>query len=174
MQLSHQWGPDTLIIPENVRWTGGIPVPEDGWNEIVPGLYQGGVLRQIHTCQDGGFDIVVTLAPGYLPDLLRVHREAQDIHIPIMDSPEVAEDALHGLAQHLNRALDAGKRVLVRCEAGLNRSGLVVALTLIERGMTPREAIDLIRERRDKWALCNRAFNDYLLKQTGVERVDDG
>jgi protein-tyrosine phosphatase len=58
-----------------------------------------------------------------------------------------------------------GKRVLIRCQAGWNRSGLITALVLIREGMGAREAIDLIRKTRSEWALCNKSFEKFLLEQ---------
>jgi protein-tyrosine phosphatase len=56
-----------------------------------------------------------------------------------------------------------GDRLLVRCQAGLNRSGLVMALILIKDGYTPYQAIDLIRQRRTDIALFNENFVNWLL-----------
>ena len=66
------------------------------------------------------------------------------------------------LARAANEALDAGRQVLVRCYHGYNRSGLVVAHALVQRGGTPDEAIRLIRARRSAWALHNELFVAYL------------
>lgn len=49
------------------------------------------------------------------------------------------------------------------CQAGLNRSGLVTALLLIKEGRAPEDAIDLIRNKRDRDALCNAEFAEWLL-----------
>jgi len=57
----------------------------------------------------------------------------------------------------------SGKRVLIRCQAGLNRSGLVMALVLIRDGYEPADAIKLMREKRSSWVLCNKNFERYLL-----------
>jgi protein-tyrosine phosphatase len=57
----------------------------------------------------------------------------------------------------------AGKQVLIRCQAGLNRSGLIMALVLRKEGYTSQEAIDLIRARRSEWALFNKTFEKWLL-----------
>ena len=54
------------------------------------------------------------------------------------------------------------KRVLVRCEAGYNRSGLLAAQVLVERRYTPYQAIELVRRARGRWALNNELFVDYL------------
>ena len=56
----------------------------------------------------------------------------------------------------------SGKKFLVRCQAGWNRSGLVTALALMKDGQKAKDAIDLIRARRSPHALCNEDFVGYL------------
>jgi protein-tyrosine phosphatase len=58
-----------------------------------------------------------------------------------------------------------GKKVLIRCQAGWNRSGLITALVLIREGMEAQKAINLIREKRSPHALCNSTFATWLLAQ---------
>ena len=67
------------------------------------------------------------------------------------------------LARWVNERRTHG-RVLVKCGEGLNRSGVIVARALmLEEGLTGREAIDLIREKRDPSCLCNQMFEEWLL-----------
>jgi len=65
------------------------------------------------------------------------------------------------------RLVEDGKRVLVHCTQGLNRSGLVVACALTYLGHEPADAIDLVRRKRGVddgfGALGNEAFVDWLL-----------
>ena len=63
----------------------------------------------------------------------------------------------------------AGKRVLIRCQAGLNRSGLLMALVLIRDGHTPEQAVELIRQNRGDIALCNDTFVRWLTKQADLD-----
>lgn len=51
---------------------------------------------------------------------------------------------------------------LVHCQAGLNRSGLITALTLMLHGMTAQAAIDMLREKRCSEVLCNKHFEEWL------------
>ena len=51
------------------------------------------------------------------------------------------------------------------CQAGLNRSNLIAAQTLIFNGYAAREAIDLLREKRGPAVLCNQSFEQFLLRQ---------
>ena len=59
----------------------------------------------------------------------------------------------------------AGDRILVRCQAGLNRSGLVTGLILMCVGFTPEAAIAAIRSNRADVALCNPDFEEWLLRE---------
>lgn len=111
------------------------------------------------------FDLVLTLLrlPGHGPDPGVEH------HVwPIPDGP-LDGTQLAGvmrLAQAACDALDDGRKVLVRCYHGYNRSGLVVAHALVRLGHSSDEAIRLIRTRRSPWALHNELFVEYL--QTGL------
>jgi protein-tyrosine phosphatase len=56
----------------------------------------------------------------------------------------------------------AGDRLLVRCQAGLNRSGLVTALILMMSGHDADSAISLIRRNRAEIALFNEHYVEWL------------
>ncbi|MDG9721816.1 MULTISPECIES: protein-tyrosine phosphatase family protein [unclassified Streptomyces] len=144
-----------------------VPAPGRPWDEIVPGLWMGGHEferqageRELAVVRDE-FDLVQTLLrlPGHGPD------EGVEHHVwPIPDGP-LDGTQLAGvirLAEAAGEALDRGRKVLVRCYHGYNRSGLVVAHTLVRRGGTAEEAVRLIRARRSRWALHNDLFVEYL------------
>ncbi len=129
------------------------------WHEVIPGLWQGGSRS---APEAGRFDVVVSLCA-------RGNRRSppcegqQGVSWFIADADVPDEETIRWLARRVSAWLDEGLSVLVRCKAGLNRSGLVVARTLVERGFQPQEAIDLIRRRRHRRALNNRAFVGWLL-----------
>lgn len=58
--------------------------------------------------------------------------------------------------------LDRPSPVLIRCQAGLNRSSLCAAYVLMQIGFTPDQAIAHIRKQRSVYALCNDDFVDYI------------
>jgi len=74
-------------------------------------------------------------------------------------------DAVIDAAEWAHGLWRRGQRVLIRCQAGLNRSGLVTALVLLLDGWDPADAIEEIRTRRSPWALCNQQFADWLLDE---------
>lgn len=71
-------------------------------------------------------------------------------------------------------ALNEGGNVLVHCQAGINRSNLTAALVLREwKGLTSREAIDMLREKRSPLVLANKGFEKYLLSLDNPEPQQD-
>jgi len=116
------------------------------------------------------FDLVQTLLrlPGHGPGSGIEH------HVwPIPDGP-LDGTQLAGvmrLARAACDALDDGRKVLVRCYHGYNRSGLVVAHALVRRGYATEEAIRLIRARRSPWALHNELFVEYLRAGLSTARL---
>lgn len=128
----------------------------DPWNEIIPGLWMGGDDRS----PVGRFDHVVSLCAW---------GEARSPGPPgqtrwFIEDAEVPEDdeRIWRIAQEVSERVDREQTVLVRCQMGLNRSGLITAAVLIHRGLPPTDAISLIRERRDGMALCNPHFERWL------------
>jgi hypothetical protein len=156
------------------RGTGratSIPLCPDPWNEVVPGLFQGGhdVRSQSRTAcvVTDEFDLVVSLAvrEGYGPPDGVEHHVARMADAGVDGAVAHRVDELSVLAAD---AVSAGRRVLVRCSGGLNRSGLVVAATLVRLGHAPDEAIGLVRSARGPWALTNPAFVTHLRDLAGA------
>lgn len=140
----------------------------------MPGLWMGGhEYRRLpgelaFAVVKDEFDLVQTLLrlPGHGP-APGVEHQVWPIPDGPLDGTQLA--GVIKLAEAVCAALDGGRRVLVRCYHGYNRSGLVVAHALIRRGRSPEEAIRLIRARRSPWALHNELFVEYL--RTGLPTV---
>jgi hypothetical protein len=143
---------------------------EELWSEVMPGLWQGGTHWQDvlwNTDRDSQnitrdhFDLVVTMYADANPVdwfVEEIRLGVMDADIEDVDLPRILE-----VVKRVHKAWLGGDRVLIRCQAGWNRSGLITALVLIKNGMDPAEAIDLIRERRSPNALCNRSFASWLV-----------
>ena len=113
--------------------------------EVVPGLFVG-AHPEPEDPFDLGANVVVCLASG--TSVREVPRNGLLIHWPIKDGPVPDQETLRGVAALIARCLDSGSGVYLHCQAGMNRSVLVAALVLMERGMSAEEAIELVRERR--------------------------
>jgi ADP-ribosyl-[dinitrogen reductase] hydrolase len=78
-------------------------------------------------------------------------RSMEWLHLPIRDFSTPDERFEAGWAEHRLRLRDevlAGSRVLVHCKGGLGRAGTVAAIMLLELGMTPPDAIRMVRQAR--------------------------
>jgi hypothetical protein len=60
------------------------------------------------------------------------------------------------------QGLSDGGRVLVNCQAGLNRSGLVTGLVMMAYGFDAETAIETIRRNRARLCLANGSFETFL------------
>jgi len=139
-------------------------------SEILPGLWMGGTADDdwvdspapLHPVSDtSGFTAVVTLFAWARP----MGWNVEELRFGFADADPRLTDMGRVLltAEWALTRWQEGQQVLIRCQAGLNRSGLVTALVLILAGRTAREAITLLRERRSPFALCNAHFIDWLM-----------
>jgi len=87
------------------------------------------------------------------------------LHVPIWDGEMENPTGVRATARTVAERVEAGKRVLVHCWAGLNRSGVVSARALMFMGMPVTEAIARVRAARGAWALSNAAFVEWLYEE---------
>lgn len=148
-----------------------VALSKDPWNEIIPGLWQGGMYYGIHMtpCSPGpeDFDVCVAMA-GKGGDQTRVRTPER--HFFFIEDDHLGPGEMALVMEAVDIVLDglsSKKKVLVRCQMGWNRSGLVVGLALRSLGWRADEAIDLIRLKRDPSALCNEWFVKYIHAHPG-------
>ena len=139
------------------------------YSEVAPNLFMGGTddnatidqaqkLRHFEGSNE--FDCVVTLYAWAAPANWGV--EERRFGFPDSNIIEEYIPTILELAQWAHSKWAAGKRVNIRCQAGLNRSGLVTALTLMISGMSAQDAINTLREKRSDYALCNGEYERWL------------
>jgi Dual specificity phosphatase, catalytic domain len=143
------------------------------YSEILPNLWQGGTDDDdlVHkgsgrlptTSDHKEFDVVVSLSAYSLPMGWMVKEYRYGFPDGPADEDVYAE--LERIADYAYLDWKAGKKVLVRCQAGLNRSGLMVALILLRNRMKIDDAIALIRKKRSAYALDNAHFVEYLKRK---------
>ena len=110
-----------------------------------------------------GIDLVVDVADPHL--LLATDRLGTTTYRKeaLVDGPELPATAiLDELVRDVVTAVTRGRRVLVACAGGRNRSGLVLGLALRELlACSGAEALCLVRSRRED-ALTNATFAQHL------------
>lgn len=143
---------------EGIAVHGNTPFKAPLISHVVGNLWQGG-------CRDGvelphDFKRVISLYPWEKyktgPDTAVTEFRMYDAgYLPDMGDLEIAFKLVrHG---------EQNGKTLVHCQAGLNRSGLVAALVLIDKGMSPAQAIKLLRDQRSPAVLCNTYFENWLI-----------
>lgn len=152
-------------------WTVWASLATTPWSEIVPGLWVGG--HDFTYYGEGGLVAGVSVYPGDLFNTVlsaysRPGQEPSDgvKHVEVLfPDSHLTEETLvlaHEAARLVVSSLRPDERVLVRCQAGLNRSSLIAGLALVSMGFAGEDAVQLIRTRRSPWALCNTEYANYL------------
>lgn len=100
---------------------------------------------------DDCLDIGVPTVPG---GLMYTYFPFDDKDLPDMQR-------LHAIARMGARLIREGHKVLSHCGMGHNRSALLAGLILTYSGMSGKEAVELIRSRR-QGALYNKVYAGYL------------
>lgn len=149
----------------------------DAWDfplhsEILPGLWMGGTddedtldfatdLHKSREITKDKFDSVVTLYAWARPADWLVTEFRYGYYDS--DIEHIDFNLLYSAVDFAYASWKSGQRVLIRCQAGINRSGLVTALVLIKDGYSPEQAIDLLRAQRSRYVLINRDFEKFIL-----------
>ena len=144
--------------------------PPYAGTEILPGLFQGGTEDDDVVYYGRGeryahhvpYDVIVTLYASAHPAPWGVEEFRYGFDDDDLNSNDLVR-VLRAARLAYHRWVD-GDTVLVRCQAGLNRSGLVTAMVLIQAGLGASQAIGLIRARRGPATLFNRSFVGWLLE----------
>lgn len=156
--------PDLNISPLEYPWGGvalhgNTPFSCALMTKMDDRLYLGG-------CIDGlmlplEIEFVVSLYPWetYRPN----GKVKGELSIQLLDAAMDAPE-LFILAADAVREFSSRGPTLVHCQAGLNRSGTVLALHLIrDRGMSAEEALAWMREKRSPAVVCNAEFEAWLI-----------
>ncbi len=110
-----------------------------GVRRIADGLYQSALAHaSLWNCAAEHVDVAVLMATLVEPMPLGV----ECVVFPIDDNANGCDrlDEVRALAKSV-----AHRRVLTICHMGENRSGLLSALILTERGVTPRDAVAMVQ-----------------------------
>lgn len=153
------------------------------YSEILPGLWLGGTddddtidfaadVRENRRITANDFDAVVTLYAWAQP----VDWFVPEFRYGFYDSDKIIVDhvALGMMVDFvMHHWKEDGKKVLIRCQAGINRSSFVMAFVLMRYGYSAADAIALMREKRSPYVLMNQSFEKFLLeagrKETQIE-----
>lgn len=138
--------------------------PADPPTELVPGrLWHGGCPVDFGWVRETGIDVVVDVADADAYPPAAEIEGLTYLKCPLVDAGELPDPAvtlrLAGLVAGL---LEDGRRALVHCTFGRNRSGLMATLVVRELlGVSGADALAHVRSRRRNVA-NNEAFEEWL------------
>jgi protein-tyrosine phosphatase len=149
--------------------TGQPPPDHSHPYEILPGLYISGHPDRTRDFMSKGVSAVIDLEGDVdtsIPQQEKQQETTLYLYWPIEDAEMPDPSIVRSIAAFVAGLMDAGDKVLVHCQAGHNRSGLICARTLIARGMDARDAIATVQAKRgDGHALENENFVRWLLHE---------
>lgn len=144
-------------------------------SKIVSGLWQGGFPVEPRRVGESGFKLIVLTARELQPEssdeAAATFPGVEVVLAPMDDEDSGPTDEEARLAARaatrVAEALRQGYSVLVTCNQGRNRSGLVTALALVMRhGIDGGRAASIVRARR-AGALTNAGFSAFLERVSG-------
>lgn len=143
-------------VKNGALWVGGTPAENPA---LLTSNYWDETVDEEHIGTTPLFDKILCLYPW---ESYAVPEGTERLSVEMYDDLDQATDQVDELAQQVLHWLLGGHTVLIHCQAGLNRSNLVAARTLMLSGQTADEAISSLREKRSREVLCNSAFENWL------------
>jgi protein-tyrosine phosphatase len=139
-------------------------------DEVIPDLWLGGhtALDGLNKGQDIPFDVVLSAALEIAPNRFN-HGAPVARHIPLDDTPtdwDASPQAWRMVVQAgrwVAAQWASGKKVLVVCHSGINRSSLIVGVALRFLGFSGPAAVEQIRKTRGYGTLTNQSFRNAVL-----------
>lgn len=134
-------------------------------HQVYPGIFQGPVPPRGHYLSEAGIKVLVLCAAEFQPEDAQfpgvrvIRASSNDVRI---EPPKHWTEAWHSAAESSAHAVRQGETVLITCWQGLNRSGVVSALTINKlTGKAGAECVNLVKQNRPG-AFSNENYAEYV------------
>ena len=95
-----------------------------------------------------GIQVLISLTENPLPRHWVNDAGLLVVNVPVPDMEPPSARQLDHLLDTIRKAHDAGMGVAIHCAAGLGRTGTVLAAYFVASGLSPRDAVEKVRELR--------------------------
>ncbi|MFO8051125.1 MAG: dual specificity protein phosphatase family protein [Thermoplasmatota archaeon] len=136
------------LSPEQFRKWSRYGIEPYSWIEedrLLASVYPMDLEYLLHLKEMGGISLAINLTGTPWPrDWITVSGIRHE-HFPVVDMSVPSEEDVLRILGSIDEEQGA---IMVHCAAGMGRTGTIMALYLVEKGMEPSRAISFVRQKR--------------------------